>query len=286
MPLIHRLLAAGALLFLTACASVGFSLFNIPSSLQGGYSFREAAYGAGPSEKMDIYVPLEDSSAKHEVIVFFYGGRWQSGKKEDYRFVGAALARRGFVTVIPDFPKYPDVRFPTFVQAAARSVAWVDDHVDDYGGRQDRIHIAGHSSGAHMAALLIVDTQYLAAEGKDAREVIKGFAGLAGPYAFTPDEPDLMDIFGPPDRYPQMQVTTFVEGREPPMLLLYGQEDRSVKPSNHERLAQRIRDKGGRVEVLTYPELGHIGIVGTFSELGPTSSVVEDMSKFFRANNR
>lgn len=87
MPLIHRLLAAGALLFLTACASVGFSLFNIPSSLQGGYSLREASYGVGPSEKMDIYVPQEDSSAKHEVIVFFYGGRWQSGKKEDYRFV-------------------------------------------------------------------------------------------------------------------------------------------------------------------------------------------------------
>ena len=49
------------------------------------------------------------------------------------------------------------------------ALAWVDEHIGDYGGRRDHIHLAGHSSGAHMAALLTVDTHYLAAEGKDAR---------------------------------------------------------------------------------------------------------------------
>jgi len=115
--------------------------------------------------------------------------------------------------------------------------------------------------------------------------LIKDLVGLAGPYAFTPDEQDLMDIFGPPERYPQMQATTFVEGKEPPMLLLYGQKDTSVKPFNHERLAEQIRIKGGRVDVIIYEDLGHSGIIGTFSDLGPTSSVVDDVTKFFRGTH-
>lgn len=285
MTHIHRILAASALFFLTACTSAGIALVNLQASLKGGYSAHEASYGPNPSHKMDIYVPDGNGSVKKDVIVFFYGGRWQSGKKEDYRFVGAALARRGFITVIPDFRKYPDVRFPAFVEDAAKALAWTDDHIAEYGGRRDRIHLAGHSSGAHMAALLTVDKHYLAAEDKDARGLIKDFAGLAGPYAFTPDEKDLIDIFGPPERYPQMQATTFIDGKEPPMLLLYGREDDNVKPYNLERLAKKIHDKNGRVKVITYPELGHIGIIATFSGLGPKSSVVDDMVKFFREND-
>lgn len=258
------MVASSALFFLTACTSAGFSLLNMPAALKGGYSVHEASYGSGASDKLDIYVPEGSSSVKQDVIVFYYGGRWQAGKKEQYRFVGTALARQGFVTVIPDFRKYPEVRFPVFVEDGARALAWVEDHIAEYGGRPDRIHLAGHSSGGHMAALLTVDTHYLAAEGRDARVLIKGFAGLAGPYAFTPEAKDLVDMFGPPVRYPQMQATTFVEGKEPPILLLYGQEDETVKPYNHERLAARIREQGGRVEVVTYPRLGHLGI--TLSE--------------------
>lgn len=280
----HRMFAVSVLLILTACTSAGCSLLNIPAALKGGYSVQEVSYGDGPSDKLDIYVPDGGRSAGKEVIVFFHGGRWQSGTKEQYRFVGTALAQRGFVAVIPDFRKYPDVRFPVFVEDGAKALAWVDDHIEEYGGRHDRIHLTGHSSGAHMAALLTVDTHYLAAEGKETRLVITDFAGLAGPYDFTPEASDLTDMFGPPERYAQMQATTFIEGNEPPMLLLYGEEDGTVKPYNHERLAARIRDSGGRVEVMTYPSLGHIGIIGTFSGWGPESSVIDDMTNFFRTN--
>lgn len=273
------------LLLLAACTYPGCALLNLPASVQGGYSVHEASYGSGPSDKLDIYSPKESRGAKKDVIVFYYGGRWQSGSKETFRFVGATLARRGFVTVIPEFRKYPQVRFPVFIEDGARALAWVDEHIGAYGGRRDHIHLAGHSSGAHMAALLTVDTHYLAAEGKDARSIIKDFAGLAGPFAFTPEDKDLVEMFGPPERYPQMQVTTFVEGREPPMLLLYGEEDDTVLAYNHERLAGRIREKGGLVDVITYPKLGHLGIIGTFSGFGPSSSVVDDMTKFFKAGD-
>ena len=285
MAPLPRALLAGFLFLVPICTFAGCSLLNLPAAIQGGYSVHEASYGTGPLDKLDIYIPRVSRKDKHDVIVFYDGGRWRYGKKENSRFVGAALARRGYVTVIPEFRKYPEVHFPVFVEDGARALAWVDEHIAEYAGRPDRIHLAGHSSGAHMAALLTVDTHYLAAEGKDARVIIKDFAALAGPYAFTPADKDLVEIFGPPDRYPQMQATTFVKGKEPPMLLLYGVEDKTVLSYNHERLAQRIREKGGHVEVITYPELGHIGMIGTFSGFGPHSSVVDDMTTFFKTRN-
>ena len=285
MTILRHTLIAASLLLVTSCAFSGCSLLNLPAALQGGYSVQGASYGLGQSDTLDIYMPSGSSGDKKDVIVFYYGGRWRYGAKENFRFVGAALARRGFVTVIPEFRKYPQVRFPIFVEDCARALAWVDEHIAKYGGRRDRIHLAGHSSGAHMAALLAVDTHYLAAEGKDARAIIQDFAGLAGPYAFTPEDKDLVEMFGPPEQFSQMQATTFVEGKEPPMLLLYGQDDETVLAYNHERLARRIQEKGGHVEVLTYPGFGHLGIIGTFSGVGPRSSVVDDMTKFFKARD-
>jgi acetyl esterase/lipase len=268
--------------FLSACMQAGTALINLPARLEGGYEIRHAAYGPDPLQRLALYIPTEAASGPRDVIIFFYGGRWTTGQIEDFRFVGAVLAKRGFVTVIPEFRKYPAVRFPTFVEDGARAVAWVDDHIAEHGGRRDRIFLAGHSSGAHIAALLAADERFLAAHGKDSRSVIRAFAGLAGPYAFTPGEPDLQDMFGPPDRYSQMQVPSFIDGREPPMLLIHGDKDSTVGAFNHERLAARIREKGGRVQVITYPGAGHLGLITTFSDLIPGAPVVGDLEGFFR----
>src|SRR5215469_1501440 len=68
-------------------------------------------YGAGARQTLDVYAP-EPRRAQAPIAVFFYGGSWQGGDKSIYRFVGAALAARGVVTVIPDYRVYPEVRFP------------------------------------------------------------------------------------------------------------------------------------------------------------------------------
>ena len=285
IKVLNCIIAATALILVSACSSSAIMLVNLPVFIDGGHSLYKAEYGTNPSQSLDIYVPDKSGYAKNDVIVFLHGGRWTTGSKKDYRFVGAALAKRGFVVVIPDYRQYPEIRFPVFVEDAAKAIAWVDDHIAEYGGSPEHIHLMGHSSGAHIGALLVADDRYLAKEGKNSRRVLHDFAGLAGPYVFTPDEKDLIDIFGPPENYPQMQVTTFIDGKEPPMLLLYGQDDDTVKSYNHEKLAATIRDKDGTVEVITYPGLSHIGLIGTFSILGPKSNVVEDITQYFRAND-
>jgi acetyl esterase/lipase len=57
------------------------------------------------------------------VIIFFYGGDWQSGYKELYRYVAKALARRGYVAVVPDYRIYPEVCYPDFLDDGAQVVS-------------------------------------------------------------------------------------------------------------------------------------------------------------------
>jgi acetyl esterase/lipase len=61
--------------------------------------YRGLAYGEGPRQTLDVYRPRHATRAP--VLVFFYGGSWQSGSRDLYRFVGASLAAQGIVSAIP-----------------------------------------------------------------------------------------------------------------------------------------------------------------------------------------
>lgn len=281
------LILLGVALAASACSQAAFTAVNLPARFHDMTVVHDLSYCPDPACQLDIYIPAGVENRKMDVIVFFYGGRWTEGEKNNYRFVGAAFTEQNFIVVIPDYRKYPRVRFPEFVEDGAKALAWVYDHIAAYHGNPERIHVAGHSSGAHIGALLAADAGYLANEGKDRSRVIRDFAGLAGPYAFTPDEPDLEDMFGPPSNYPNMQVTTFIDGHQPPMLLLYGDADRTVKPANLERLEQRIKHKGGRVEKQIYPGVGHRDIAAALTWLNIRGTpVLRDMATFFQSNVR
>ena len=94
----------------------------------------------------------------------------------------------------------------------------------------------------------------------------------------------LEDMFGPPQNYPNMQVTTFIDGTQPPMLLLYGNKDTAVKLANLERLEQRIKQRGGCVRAHIYPDTDHTDLIGALSWwYRQRAPVVDDITKFFRA---
>lgn len=277
-----QIVLLGASVLLSGCTQAAFMAVNLPTHFSTVTVVSDQAYGPDQSQKLDLYVPARPRNTPFDVIVFFYGGRWTYGAKEDYRFVGARLAERGFLVVIPNYRKYPLVRFPVFVEDGAKALAWVSDHIMEFRGDLSRIHVIGHSAGAHIGALLAADPRYLAGEGKDRSRTIADFTGLAGPYAFTPDEPDLEDMFGPPSNYPNMQVTTFIDGTQPPMLLLYGDQDRAVKSANLEKLQQRITARGGCVRTHIYHEADHTDLISALSWWNPQHvSVVQDMVTFF-----
>ena len=76
---------------------------------------RDIPYAPGARHALDVYRP-SPAGAPRPVVVFFYGGGWDAGAKQDYRFVGQTLAAEGYVAVIPEYRLYPAVRYPAFLQ--------------------------------------------------------------------------------------------------------------------------------------------------------------------------
>ena len=244
-------------LSLSACSPA--SLLNATVSRAGVTVTHDVAYGPLPREKLDIYKP--NGAAPTPVIVFFYGGAWNSGSKALYPFVAATLARKGFAVVVPDYRLYPEVRFPAFLEDNAKSVAWTQAHLSEIGGDPDRVFLMGHSAGAYNAAMLGLDARFLAEAGTS-RDRIAGVIGLAGPYDFLPiTGEDVKPIFATVGDGPESQPVTYVDGHAPPMLLMAGSDDKTVLPRNTRSLASRIAATGGEVQSHIYPGVGHIGLV-------------------------
>ena len=117
------LAGVGILLGLVGCSPLGALDALTPA---GDYAATlDIAYGPQPRQRLDVYVPAGPAVTR-SVIVFFYGGNWQSGDKAGYRFVAESLTRHGHIVVIPDYRVYPAAVFPGFVEDSARAVAWVD----------------------------------------------------------------------------------------------------------------------------------------------------------------
>jgi acetyl esterase/lipase len=264
----------------TACSRLAFVAANVPASF-GPYDRRtDIAYGTDPRQRLDVYLPDSRFASPRPLVVFFYGGRWETGDKADYRFVGAALAAQGYVAVLPNYRLYPEVKLPGFMSDAALASAWAFGHAADFGGDRERFHLMGHSAGAHLAALVALDRRYLQATGEP-EPAICGVIGLSGPYDFLPlTDPDLEDMFGPPPLYPESQPIEFVRADAPPMLLVHGALDRTVWPKNSINLAAALRARGVPVRLRLYPELAHADTVAALSiparGRAPTLADIED----------
>jgi acetyl esterase/lipase len=247
---------------------------------------RGVAYGPAGRQVMDVWRPGR-AAAGLPVVVFFYGGAWQAGRRQDYRFVAATLARRGMVVVVPDYRLFPQVRFPAFIEDAALAVAAVRREAPGWGGDADRVFLAGHSAGAHIAAMLALAPRFLAAVGED-RAHLAGMVGLAGPYDFLPilDE-DIRAVFASAADPRETQPVAQVDGHNPPMLLLHGGADSTCYPRNSLALAARVRAAGGVAEARIAPRVGHLGIVLGFAPLfGFLSPAVGEIAEFVLGDGR
>jgi acetyl esterase/lipase len=219
------------------------------------------------------------------VIVFFYGGSWNSGSKKIYPFVAATLARRGNVVVVPDYRLYPEVQFPAFLQDCARAVAWTSAHMAQIGGDPEKLFLMGHSAGAYNVAMLGLDPKFLEEAGTS-RNRLAGVIGLAGPYDFLPMvDPEVKAVFATADDGPTTQPVNYVDGHAPPMLLLAGSDDTTVKPRNTVSLAEHIRARGGSVEDKIYPGVAHIGLVIAIAPVFQGKApVLDDVEAFVKAH--
>ena len=257
---LRLLLIINLVTMLMGCAPLSALNTLVPES---GFSVtRDIVFSNFPRDKLDVYQPTSTASAStlKPVVVFFYGGAWDSGEKSSYLFVAEALTSRGYVVVVPDYRLYPEVTFPAYMDDAARAVKWTFDNVAKYGGDPDKLFVMGHSAGAQLAALLAYDATYLDRAAIDKRR-IRGVVSLAGPLDFLPLTEAKMEFIFPVPVRRESQPINFITGKEPPTLLLHGTADTRVGIHNSRNLAARITERGGVVETTYYPEIGHVGLL-------------------------
>lgn len=176
-----------------------------------------------------------------------------------------------------------------FMRDAARAAAWAQTYAPRYGGDNNRVFLMGHSAGAHIGALLATDGHWLHDEGMQT-DRLAGFIGLAGPYDFLPLKKKMFrEIFGHTHAQQlKSQPVHFVDGDEPPMLLLHGKADRTVDPRNTRSLADKLSAAGEPVQVRMYPDVGHVGLLLSlsrpFAYKAPSLTAIKNFIDMRRSN--
>ena len=259
--------AIGLLLLLGGLAYhfAALKIFNalVPKDGATARVLEDVAYGPHARHRLDVYVP--QGTGPFPVLVFVYGGSWDSGAKADYGFAGHAFAAQGYLTVIADYRLVPEVQYPGFVEDTVSVIRWASAQAATRGGDPDHLFVVGHSAGAYNVAMLTLDPQWLKSAGLDDR-AIRGTVALAGPFDFFPFDTDAtINSFGSAPDPALTQPINFVRRDTPPMLLVTGDADTRVKPRNSKALAQRLTAAGVPNTPVLLEGVTHEGIIMQFA---------------------
>jgi len=258
---------------LSACSPLG--LVNAVSNVYSVDAVKDIPYGEGERHQLDIYLPVRPESVSDKlatpVLLFFYGGSWNSGARGDYRFVGRRLADQGYITVVADYRLYPEVRYPDFLYDSAAAVKKVheligSDLLAPYQPSK-QITLMGHSAGAYNAAMLALDPVWLEREGLTVEATLNGWIGVAGPYDLYPIKvEDVKPVFFHPDYPADSNPIEFVSNAKVPALLLVPEDDDLVDPQkNSYSLERRLREENKDVTLQMIEGTSHTTIIGTLS---------------------
>ncbi|MCU0723508.1 MAG: alpha/beta fold hydrolase, partial [Planctomycetes bacterium] len=219
---------------------------------------------APKARRLDLYAPEGASSAP--VMVFVHGGGWTRGDKANAGRKPAFFAGKGWVFASLNYRLMPAGKHPANVRDVAAALAWLHGHVAEYGGDPARIHLMGHSAGAHLAALAASDGRRLKEFGKDL-SILRCCIPLdTNGY----DIPRLMErpgasvsmypkVFGSdPETWKDASPIAFVgpDRSLPPFLLVVAAANES-KRDQAKRLAEALKKAGVRAEILEAPDKTH-----------------------------
>lgn len=111
-------------------------------------------YGNRSSESMDVYTCKRPNAPIH---VFIHGGAWKQNRAETYGFAAELFIDAGVHYVVPDFSWVQDEEGNLFTLAdqLRRSLVWIHENASEFGGDAGRIFLSGHSSGGHLAGVLL-----------------------------------------------------------------------------------------------------------------------------------
>lgn len=215
--------------------------------------------GSHPAQKLSVWGPahLDPADAPLPVMLFVHGGSWAKGDPLDYGFVARSFVAEGFIVVLSGYRLGEDGRYPAMLEDTAGAVAWTAEEIAAYGGDPSRITIAGHSAGGYNVVMTALEERWLAAQGRSAGD-ITGVIALAAPVDFFPfDSESTIASFGHAQDPQATQPIEHVRADAPPVLLVHGGADTTVRIRNSRLLEEALEQAGAPVEALYFEQMTH-----------------------------
>lgn len=220
-----------------------------------------------PGRAADVYLPRQMSGTK-VVVMLVPGGGWQTADRAGLNPLAARLAGAGMVAVNITYRAAADrVRFPAPVEDVACAAAFAAQQAASAVGKQMMLVVLGHSSGAHLAALLALSGNRFRSDCPYPSVTPDGFIGIAGPYDLRAAADVAVALFGTtPDQNPTVWregdplswVASAPKGLR--VLLLHGDGDTLVPPVVSLTFASQLRDAGVTVDLRTVRGADHLTV--------------------------
>ncbi len=233
-----------------------------------GQRLPDLAYGRDPRQVLDLYLPDVSSP---RLLVFVHGGGWRGGDKSQYQALGELLSSFGYAVALPNHRLAPQHPFPAQAEDIAAAVACVLRYAPESGIQPRGLLLGGHSSGAHLAALLAVHPD-LGEPVADAD--LAGVICISGVYdltAYAAANDYLAPVFGDnPAVWADASPLRHVGPGAPPFFFAYAEHDVPGAAEQAQAMARELRRYGAFARVTAVPGRDHVSILtGVQSLLDP-----------------
>ena len=238
---------------------------------------------------LDVYAPTQGKTLP--VVLWIHGGGWRAGDKSSVQKKPQAFVDKGYVFVATNHRFIPNVTVKEMTGDIAKAIHWIHDHAKEYGGDPNSIFVMGHSSGAHLAALVCTDDRYLKAEGLPL-SIIKGCVPIDVSVYDIPKRlkdggsvatATFMKTFGEKEESQRdySPVRHIAKGKNiPPFLILHVANRPETKSQAH-WLADKLKDAGISAKVVAAEGTNH-GTINTNLGL-PKDRPTQEMWEFMNA---
>ena len=241
-------------------------------------AFANVAYGPDPEQVLDVY-PAQQPGP-HRLVIFVHGGGWVMGGKQGGHKIADALNQAGYAVASIGYRLVPHTDVSGSVEDVARATAYLLHHASEFAINPRRFALMGHSSGAHLVALLGTDQRYLRQAGVDPRDLsavitLDGVFDVPSNLSRHPDE-TRQEVFGTnPAEWTRYSPVSYVATMQahPAFCLLHEDTNRRFI-EQAESFETVLRQHNETVLTTVAPGLKHGELMGLFDSNAPMAPFV------------
>jgi arylformamidase len=225
---------------------------------------RRYSYGSSAIEALDVYVTKR---ANAPINIFIHGGAWRGGLARDSGYAAELFVHAGAHYVVPDFINVLEAggNLMAMAEQVRRAVAWVCRNAQSFGGDASRIYVSGHSSGAHLAGVVLT-TDWRRELGL-AADLVKGGLCCSGLFDLKPVRLSFRSSYVKfTDEIEQaLSPQRHLDKLNAPLVLAYGTLETPEFQRQSRDFAAAVKDAGKPVELLVGEGYNHFEMPETLA---------------------